>query len=246
MRALGVATALIGGWALAVWLIQPSPLLFPGPAAVAVALWEQCLAGILPRAVGASLLRMLVGYGLAIGLGLAVGLLGAWRPARGAVAGLCNAMQSIPSVCWLPLALLWFGLSDSAVVLVVVLGATWSIALAVLDGLSNTPPLLLKAARTLGCGHRRTILQVRLPAAWPAILTGLKLGWAFAWRSLMGAELLYSEQGLGRMMVYGRDLGDMPLVMAVMVVILAIGLTANRLGWEPLERVTRRRWGLAA
>jgi NitT/TauT family transport system permease protein len=153
-------------------------------------------------------------------------------------------LQALPSICWLPLAILWFGLSERAILFVVVMGAVLSICLSAVDGVRNTPPLYLRAARTMGAEGWALYWRVILPGALPAILTGMKLGWSFAWRSLMAGELLYVSLGLGQLLTLGRELNDMSRVMAVMLVIVALGLTVDRLLFAPAERLVRERWGL--
>jgi NitT/TauT family transport system permease protein len=153
-------------------------------------------------------------------------------------------LQALPSICWLPLALLWFGLGEKAILFVVVMGALLSIALATADGVRNTSPLYLRAARTMGAEGLRLYRRVVLPAALPGILSGMKLGWSFAWRSLMAGELLYISLGLGQALAMGRELNKMSQVVSVMVVIIAIGLVIDQLVFRPTERRVRERWGL--
>ena len=153
-------------------------------------------------------------------------------------------LQALPSICWLPLALLWFGLGEQAIVFVVVMGAVLSITLSTEAGVKNTDPLYLRAALNLGARGWRLYLLVALPAALPAIISGMKLGWSFAWRSLMAAELLYVGLGLGQLLMMGRELNDMNQVVAVMLIIIAIGLVVDRLVFTPLETRVRARWGL--
>jgi len=159
------------------------------------------------------------------------------------VGSLVMGLQALPSICWLPLALLWFGLNEQAMLFVVVMGALLSITLATEAGIKNTPPLYLRAARNLGARGWRLYALVILPAALPAIITGMKLGWSFAWRSLMAAELLYVSLGLGHLLMMGRDLNDMNQVVAVMLIIIAIGLAVDRLVFAPIEVRVRERWG---
>jgi NitT/TauT family transport system permease protein len=144
------------------------------------------------------------------------------------------------------LALLWFGLSEKAIMFVVVMGAVLSVTLSTADGVRNTPPLYLRAARTMGARGLRLYTGVILPSALPAILSGMKLGWSFAWRSLMAGELLYVSVGLGlgQLLTMGRELNDMSQVIAVMLLIVAIGLLVDRAIFAPVERRVRERWGL--
>jgi len=201
--------------------------------------------GSYPSAIGVSLRRILVGYGLSLGIGIPLGLLlGRVKFVQDTLGSIVLGLQALPSICWLPLALLWFGLSEKAIMFVVVMGAVLSVTLSTADGVHNTPPLYLRAARTMGARGLRLYTGVILPAALPAILSGMKLGWSFAWRSLMAGELLYYSLGLGQLLTMGRELNDMSQVIAVMLVIIAIGLLADRAVFAPIERRVRERWGL--
>ena len=154
-------------------------------------------------------------------------------------------MQSLPSIAWLPLAVLWFGLSPNAITFVVLMGSVWAIAISARDGVRNIPVLQRRAAQVFGASRYQTVRYVTLPGMLPSMAQGLKLGWAFSWRSLMAAELLYSAVGLGHLLQVGRDLNDMPQVLAVMGVIVAVGLAFDRLFFGPVEWWVRNRWGLA-
>lgn len=219
--------------------------IFPSPLSVAQSLWAGLSDGTIALAVAISLRRMAIGYGLSLILGLLLGLLlGRIRLVDQALGPVVLGLQALPSICWLPLAILWFGLSETAILFVVVMGAVLSITLATADGVRNTPPIYIRAARTLGSGGARLYRDVVFPAALPAILSGMKLGWSFAWRSLMAGELLYVSVGLGQLLSLGRELNDMSRVLAVMLVIVAIGLSVDRLIFRPAEDRTRERWGL--
>jgi NitT/TauT family transport system permease protein len=152
--------------------------------------------------------------------------------------------QALPSVCWTPFALLWFGLSEQAMTFVVIMGALFSITLGVDAGVKNTPPVYLKAARNMGARGFAMVWQVVLPAALPMMISGLKQGWSFAWRSLMAAELIYQSISLGYLLQSGRDTSDVPAMFAVMLIIIVLGITINGVIFDPLERTVRRRWGL--
>jgi NitT/TauT family transport system permease protein len=164
---------------------------------------------------------------------------------RAAVGPLVVGLQALPSICWLPLALLWFGLSEKAILFVVVMGSLLSIVIATEGAVRAVPTLYIRAARTMGARRLRLYTRVILPASLPGILTGLKLGWTFAWRSLMAGELLYVAGGLGQMLTLGRELNDMARVMAVMVAIVSLGLTFERLLFGAIEKRLRERWGFA-
>jgi NitT/TauT family transport system permease protein len=218
--------------------------LMPGPVAVGRAIVAGVRSGLFVRGAAASLLHLLAGYGIALAGGVVLGtLLVRYKALRETVGTLIVGLQALPSVCWLPLAILWFGLNERAIVFVVVMGSLFSIVLGVQDGIGNTSPVFVKAARNLGATGVRLYTEVVLPAAFPTILAGLKQGWAFAWRSLMAAELLYFSLSLGNLLQTGRDLNDAAAVMAVMTLIVLIGVTFNQLLFAPLERRVAERWG---
>jgi NitT/TauT family transport system permease protein len=221
--------------------------LFPGPLAVLNALVGGFQNGQFLQASLLSLQRLAIGYGISLVIGVTLGLLiGRVHLLEDTLGSLILGLQALPSVCWLPLAILWLGLTDQAVIFVVVMGALFSITLGVDAGVKNTPPIYLKAARNLGARGLALSSQVILPAALPAILNGLKQGWTFAWRSLMAGELLFYSLSLGNLLQTGRDLNDASQIMAVMVLIIAIGVAIDGLIFAPFERRVRERWGLVS
>lgn len=242
---VGFLVTLLALWEIAFRMAIWDPLLFPSPAQVAQSLWRSLEDRSLLIATGISLRRIFIGYAIALVGGTSLGvLLARWRFLEVTVGSLVLGLQTLPSICWLPLALLWFGLNDRAILFVVVMGAIMAIVVSVYDGIKNLPPIYEKAALTLGAGRWALNVEVLLPAAFPSILTGAKLGWSFAWRSLMAGELVFVSAGLGHMMMMGRELADMGQVMAVMVVIIGLGLFVDRVVFRPLETSVRRRWGL--
>jgi NitT/TauT family transport system permease protein len=226
---------------LGVW----PPWLLPAPSAVAARLGELVADGRLPAAVARSLGRLAQGYAVSAALGLPLGL----AMARSALvkAGLrpvVLGLQALPSICWMPLAILWFGLSEVAILFVVVMGSLLAVAIATEDAVSGVDPVLLRAAGTLGIRGPRFHLGVLLPAALPGVLTGLKLGWSFAWRALMAGELLFVAGGLGQLLQAGREILDAAQVIGVMASIVAIGIAVDQVLFRILELRVRRRWGL--
>ena len=221
------------------------PTLFPSPLAVGRTFGGLLRDGSLLDAVAVSLRRVMLGYlvSLLIGVPLGIGLARS-RVAEETVGSLVTGFQALPSICWLPLALLWFGLNDRAILFVVVMGSMVSIAVAVRDGVRNLPPTYVRAARTMGTRGLRLTTQVLLPASLPAVMTGAKLGWSYAWRALMSGELLFVSLGLGHLLMMGRELSDMSQVLCVMAVIVALGLLADNMVFGSLERLVRRQWGL--
>ncbi|MCK6459755.1 MAG: ABC transporter permease [Planctomycetes bacterium] len=221
--------------------------LLPTPYDVLSFLGRAAADGTLLRATLVTLRRLLLGYAVGLVLGIPLGVVAA-RSALGrdTLGLLALGLQALPSVCWLPMALLWFGQTESAMLFVVVMGTIWSILLAASDGLRSVPPIYVRAARTMGSKGLHTWTRVILPAALPFFVTGMKQGWAFAWRSLMAAEIfvtILTGFGLGQLLHYGRELHAMDQVLGVMLVIVAVGLLVDRLAFAPLERFLHTRWG---
>jgi NitT/TauT family transport system permease protein len=219
--------------------------LFPSPLQVLQALIDGFSEQRYVAGIVASLRRIVVGYGISVLVGTLLGLVQArWRLVDETLGSLILGLQTLPSICWLPLALLWFGLSEKAIVFVVIMGSLLSIAIATEHGVKHTPPLLIRAAETMGARGLKMYVDVILPAALPSVIEGMKQGWSFAWRSLMAGELLFVSMGLGQLLSIGRELNDMSQVVAVMLVIIGIGLCVDRLVFARLGNSVRRRWGL--
>ncbi|MDA8233595.1 MAG: ABC transporter permease [Clostridia bacterium] len=219
--------------------------LFPSPLDVLQSLITGFADKSIPIAVGASMERIGIGYLLSLAVGIPLGILIARvKVLHETVGSLVLGLQTLPSICWLPLAILWFGLNEQAIIFIVIIGAIFSITLSAESGVKNIPPLFLRAAKTMGAKGWRMYLEVVLPAALPEIITGMKLAWSFAWRSLMAGELLASGLGLGQVLMLGRDLADMAQVISVMIIIALLGLAIDRLIFARLENNVRHKWGL--
>ncbi len=219
--------------------------LFPGPFQVFSSLWEGLKEGIIEKAALVSLRRILIGYAISLAIGLLLGVLMARiRIIDETIGSLVLGIQALPSVCWLPLAIIWFGLNDKAIIFVVVMGALFSITIGVETGIKNTSPQFIRAAKTLGAKGFSMYANVVIPAALPSILSGLRQGWSFAWRSLMAGELLFFSLSLGNLLQTGRDLNDASQVIAIMFVIMLTGSAVDRFVFNPLLRRTREKWGL--
>ncbi len=220
--------------------------LFPGPLVVGQTLAEGILGGLYLQGAWVSMQRITIGYVISVVIGVVVGALIARNQLlEDTLGALVIGLQALPSVCWLPLAILWLGLNEQAIQFVVIMGSLFSIVLGVRDGIKSTPPIFVKAARNLGARGFALYSQVIVPAALPSIVAGLKQGWAFAWRSLMAAELLFFTLSLGNLLQTGRDFNDAAGVMAVMVMIVALGVAVNQLIFAPIERRIGERWGYA-
>jgi NitT/TauT family transport system permease protein len=240
---------LVGVWQLAyVAKLKPSYAL-PGPADVAGTFWETVQDGRAFEAIWTSLSRGAVGFSLSVVIGTLLGL-AMWgsRWLRAAIGPIVSGLQSLPSVAWVPAAIIWFQLSDAAIYTVVLLGAVPSIANGLLTGMKQVPPLFDSVGRVLGLSAVGRVRYVLLPAALPGYLGGLRQGWAFAWRSLMAAELItYSPklgQGLGQLLNIGRELSQMSLVITSITLILVVGIAIELLVFAPLERGVLARRGL--
>ncbi|MFD7435439.1 ABC transporter permease [Streptomyces sp. NPDC059861] len=228
--------------------LKPDYLL-PSPADVGRALSGQWYEGTLFSTVWTSMERGALGFAAAVLLGTAMGLtLGAVRPLRVAVGPVLSGLQSLPSVAWVPAAVVWFGLTDATIYAVILLGAVPSVANGLLAGVDQVPPLYLRAGRVLGATGAARVRYVLLPAALPGYLAGLKQGWAFSWRSLMAAELIAASPelglGLGQLLENARSYQDMALVLATIGEILVVGIAVDLLLFAPLERRVLRSRGL--
>ncbi|MEN9966832.1 MAG: hypothetical protein RL036_65 [Actinomycetota bacterium] len=239
---------------LAVWqtavVLQLQPVwVLPSPAMVWQSLVDQAAQGILFESAFNSLRKGVQGFAISLliatPLGIALGLNSALRAiARPLITGL----QQLPSVAWVPAAIIWFGLSDATIFAVVLLGAVPSITNGLISGIDQIPPLYLRAGKVLGARGFSSIRHIVIPAAWPGYLAGLEQGWAFAWRSLMAAELIAISPalgpGLGQMLDTGRQLGDMSLVLGSIIVIMIVGVLIERLVFSPIRQRTLRNRGL--
>jgi NitT/TauT family transport system permease protein len=253
MKRLGKILIFFAGlvvvWEILVLLRIWSPVLVPSPLSVCRYLWDAASDGTLASATLVTIKRLGLGYVFGLVVGLPLGLLTArFQILEDTLGLMALGLQALPSVCWVPLALLWFGQTEAAMFFVVVMGTLWSVIIATDNGVRNVPPLYARAARTMGSSGLHTWLRVILPAALPFIVGGMKQGWAFAWRSLMAAEIyvtILSGFGLGHLLHYGRELNAMEQVIGIMIVLLAIGLLADKILFSPWERFLHRRWGTA-
>jgi NitT/TauT family transport system permease protein len=240
-----VAIALLM-WQLVVWSGWKKETILPGPAKVFPLLFELVRTGDFWEAIRTTVQRAVWGFVLALLIGSAVGAAVARvRLLRVAVGSMITGVQTMPSIVWFPLALVLFGLSEGAITFVVVLGAAPSIANGLIGGVDQVPPLLVRAGRVLAARGWTLFRYVILPAAMPTYVSGLKQGWAFAWRSLMAGELLVilGKPTLGQRLQFSRELSDYPLMIAYMIVILMIGIVVDAV-FAVVERRLRSRRGL--
>lgn len=239
----GIAGAILV-WALVAAATDTSSI--PSPATV----WSAFLTGLrdgsIPEAALKTLLRLAFSFATAVVVGVALGLgLALNEFARRAIRPLVVALQITPFVAWVPLAVVWFGATERAVVFVAIVGAFPAMTLATIQAIRQVPPLYQRAGKTLGAGGWALYRDVIFPAATPGVMAGLQQAWGFAWKALMAGELIVAAAGaagLGHLL--GQESGDVPALLAALAVILVIGVAVDYLLFGQLDRRIRRRRGL--
>lgn len=204
------------------------------------------LTGQLWIALAKSLGRLLIGFTIALLVGLSLGYF-IWRSkwVEDTLGFVITALQSIPSIVWFPLAIIWFGLNNEAILFIVALGATWTMTINAASGFKHVPLLYQRVAHTFGATPFHYLRTVLFPAAVPQLISGMRTAWAFSWRALMAGELLGAGEGLGQLLEMGRALGQMDLVIAVMIVIGIIGVVIDNVIFLRMERRVHAKWGAA-
>src|SRR6267143_183153 len=244
---VAAAALMIAAWQIVVWSGWKPDYVLPGPGPVFQRLAQDFGNVNFDLGIAITLRRALVGYAIAVAIGSAAGILVA-RVAvlRKAIGSAILGLQSMPSIAWFPLAILLFGLNETAIFFVVILGAAPAIAGGLLSGVDHVQPLLVRVGRTMGAKGLNLYRHVILPAALPSFVGGLKQGWAFAWRSLMAGEIIGivgHQLSLGQQIQFARDFADAEQLLAIIVVIFVIGVVIDSLVGI-LDRGIRRRWGL--
>jgi NitT/TauT family transport system permease protein len=243
-------SALLGSWELAYRLVGWRAWIFPAPSHVIEALLALLGAEshfALPRALAVSGVRLLAGFSLSAALGVLGGVaLWRWRWLDTTFGGFFLGLQTLPSVCWVPLAVLLFGLNETGILFVLVMGSTFAMAIGFRDGLRMIPPIYEKAGLMMGARGWALYRGVIIPASMPALVSNLRQGFSFAWRSLMGAELIFMVrgQGVGYLLHQGREFADIAQVLATMSVMIGVGMVLDRAAFGPLERRVHSRFGL--
>lgn len=232
-------------WQIGVTVSGVSPSVMPAPTDVLHALEKGFSDKTLIYDILASFRRLFIGLGISIILGLGLGILLAKNKTADETLGtLILALQSVPSIVWLPIAIMWFGLNETSVIFIVILGATLVMTINMRIGIKNVPPLYIRAAQTMGSGGFDLFRSVIFPASIPYAVTGARLGWAFAWRALMAGEILSTGPGLGYTLKYASDFGNMSMVIAIMIIIGVIGTVVDIAFFQRVEQNVIRRWGL--
>ena len=219
--------------------------IFPSPYEVAEDLAYSAADGSLFYGIATSMWRLAIGLTIAISGGVILGIFMARvEVINQTVGSLVLGLQSIPSIAWVPLAILWFGLTDGGIIFVTAIGAIFAVTINTYTGVKNIDPLYIEAARNMGANGSQLITAVLIPAAFPYMISGFKQGWAFAWRGVIGAELLFSFLGLGFLLNAGRSLNDVSQVISIMIVIMIIGLVIDSVVFKKLENKVMTRCGL--
>lgn len=224
--------------------VWPSNI-FPSPYEVGEDLVYGAVDGSLFYGIAVSMWRLAIGLAIAIAGGIILGIFMARIEfVNQTIGSLVLGLQSIPSIAWVPLAILWFGLADAGIVFVVAVGSIFAVTINTYTGVKNIDPYFIEAARNMGAKGIPLVTNVLIPAAFPYMISGFKQGWAFAWRGVIGAELLFSYLGLGFLLHAGRSLNDVSQVIAIMLVIMSIGLVVDGFVFKRLEHRVMSRWGL--
>jgi NitT/TauT family transport system permease protein len=219
--------------------------IFPSPYEVGEDLAYMASDGSLFFGIATTIMRLIVGLGIAIAGGIILGIFMARiETVNQTIGSLVLGLQSIPSIAWVPLAILWFGLTDGGIIFVTAIGAMFAVTINTYTGIKNIDPHYVEAARNMGAKGPQLITNVLLPAAFPYMISGFKQGWAFAWRGVIGAELLFSFLGLGFLLNVGRQLNEVSQVIAIMIVIMVIGMAVDGFIFKKIENKVMSRWGL--
>jgi NitT/TauT family transport system permease protein len=232
---------------LADWHGSSTNGIMKGPVQTLPVLWHDLQHAQLWGAIGTTLRSALIGYSAALVIGSLVGaLVSRIKPLRAAVGSIITGLQTMPSIAWFPFAIIFFGISQAAILFVVILGAAPSIANGLIAGVDYTPPLLLRAGKVLGLKRVALYRHLILPASLPSFIAGMKQGWAFAWRSLLAGELIVqiaNRPSLGQFLNQSREFGDTTYMIALMLVILVIGIVVDGV-FSTVDNGIRRRRGV--
>jgi NitT/TauT family transport system permease protein len=205
---------------------------------------------VLFEAIAVSSIRLIVGFVISLALGTLLGIaMWRWEFVDRLFGPVFLGLQTLPSVCWVPLAILTLGLTEQAILFVLVLGSCFAAAISLRDGLRTIPPIYQRAGLMLAARGWRLYRYILLPASMPAMASSLRQGFSFAWRSLMGAELIFvmlKNHGLGYQLNWGKEFADVAQVVAVMIIMIVLAMIVDRWGFAQLERRVRTRFGLIA
>lgn len=234
-------------WNWLTWMEIWPTYIFPSPFMVLKSLYKGFFedGNTLVLALVLSLKRALIGFTLSISIGILIGIIMTYNIFfEENLKMIALGVQAIPSICWVPLAILWFGLNESAILFVMIIGSTFSISISIYSGIRHISPIHIVTAKNLGARGIKMFFNIIIPAILPALVVGMKQGWAFTWRALMAGEMLSSNVGLGQTLVMARDLADISRIFSIMIIIAAIGCFAEKYVFEKIDYSIKMKRGL--
>lgn len=236
---------IVGIWYVAALIPVAPSYLLPSPGEVIDRLYTLYADGMLMPSIQMTFVRMITGFLLAASIGLALGLLMSISTllAR-ALRSFFLGVQTLPTAAWVPLAILIFGLKDSGIWFVIIMSCFPAVAIATCDGIARVAPLWIKVGQTYGLTQFRMVREILVPASFPTIITGLRMGWTLGWHGAVSAELIKSSAGLGFLLHMGREMQDMSQVIGIMLLTILFGLLIDRLVFMTIERRIAKQWGL--
>lgn len=236
----------IGIWQLAYLSGIWPKVSLPSPIMVAESFYDLIQDNTLLVSIGMTLYRLLIGFTASIVIGIGVGLAMVKFPGFGkTMSSFAIGLQSFPSVAWVPFAILLIGLNDLGILFVVIMSSVFSVMISAYSGIRNIPPIYLKAARNMGAKGFSLFRYLMIPAATPALITGIKQAWSFAWHALVGAEILIAASiGIGHILLVGREFQLMDQIIASMITVFALGMIFDKVIFAKLEDRVREKWGL--
>ena len=243
LRVIGIIAAVALVWELIYFVLVDKlsiwkSYVFPSPLGVLRSYKKLITNGTLLVGIGQSMRRILIGYGISVLIGMVLGmLLARFDAISKLIRPVVLGIQTLPSVCWVPFAILWYGLAESATIFIVVIGSAFSICIAVETGIRGVNPLYIRAGRTMGAKGAERYARVILPASIPSLIDALRQGWSFAWRALMTGEMMMSSKGIGLMLSQAREIGGINEVTAVMLVIVVISVIIDKALFGGLQRL---------
>ncbi len=236
----------IGIWQL-VYIIGIWPKIsLPSPLMVAEAFYDLFQNNTLLTGIGMTMYRLAIGFIISIAIGMAVGLAMVKFAGFGKTMGsFAVGLQSFPSIAWVPFAILLIGLNDLGILFVVIMSSIFSVMMSTYSGIRNIPTIYIRAAKNMGAKGLHLFRHLMIPAATPALITGIKQAWSFAWHALIGAEILMAASiGIGHILLIGREFQSMSQIIASMITIFALGMIFDRVIFMKIEDKVRERWGL--
>ncbi|GAA0447151.1 ABC transporter permease [Lentibacillus halophilus] len=237
--------SLILMWEVAFLLDFWPDSMIPSPLSVASAIFQGFADMTLVYDMLASFRHLLIGLTVSLVIGTLLGvLLAKVKTADETLGTMILALQSVPSIVWVPLSIIWFGFSEASIIFVVIIGGTFVMTMNMRIGIKNVAPIYLKAARTMGSTGMDLFMNVIVPASIPHAVTGVRLAWAFSWRALMAGEMLSTGPGLGYTLSYASDFNNMSLVIGIMIIIGVIGSIVDQLVFQRIENKVLKRWGM--